>query len=550
MLNRNGLGFLTLAFLTLPLQAADNICSTHSRASGNIRGACGDRTLPANKTRNLHRNSVRLECSSEVDHFMRSPEPFSFKDSTQKATIDEWLWLEEEGDRVKMQNWRHAHSKIPMWKGTIPYDTIEKWTWEDCVLGYDLSCPEHTRYVQKPVYNDKGKQTGTKTVAEKYRPACYHDENQSESRHCSSEQMLFDSEFIRPSVDKNTVAVDSEGNQFPGYTWNPSSPDYYDVIPSKYDLLPGEVEDVQIYSNASLSTTIAPTVKIGDAWNTYNFRISLVGHGASTSCEMRRYYNKPDLHLKVRVLTEKRMLGKKTPNAFRAYGLDSEGNHTPPLNFNLETNSKGKEIRTNPYQLSLVDTSSFVVEAMARQSRKSSADRELEKAANGEGSSTTKAEKKELAEQSEKRGFYKDTRIRVKLIEVKGMLVRDIRLDKLYTNSADATRGSFYLIPLEEGADSLYKIMGFEHHLKPSQNYKISVAMYNHGVPFYKKEGTGIDALEGWYSDELPMPFTTHTEMKDKRGFVERYVIDHANATTSEKWKDIWSLITFEWLRN
>ena len=254
--------------------------------------------------------------------------------------------------------------------------------------------------------------------------------------------------------------------------------------------------------------------------------------------------------MKVRVITEKRRLGKKTPNAFRAYGLDSEGNHTPPLNFNLETNSKGKEIRTNPYQLSLVDTSSFVVEAMARQSRKSSADRELEKAANGEGSSTTKAEKKELAEQSEKRGFYKDTRIRVKLIEVKGMLVRDIRLDKLYTNSADATRGSFYLIPLEEGADSLYKIMGFEHHLKPSQNYKISVAMYNHGVPFYKKEGTGIDALEGWYSDELPMPFTTHTEMNDKRGFVERYVIDHDNATTSEKWKDIWSLITFEWLRN
>lgn len=547
---KNVLKGLTMALPLLASKAwsTDSICRTRRSSTSKQRGACADRFLPGNRTRNLHVNSIHLECSSEVDHFIRTPSPFLMNDKKQADVVNEWLWLEEEKDRVKMQKWQHEHVAIPKWSGSIPYDIIEKWQWEDCVLGYDSGCPWKTRIVKVPVYDKKGRQVGTRNEKESYQPPCYHDETQYESRHCSSEQMNFDSEFIRPSTDPSVSATDSRGKQYPGYVWNPSSPGYYDVIPSKYDLMPGELEDVQLYSNASLSPEISPMVKIGDAWNQYHYDIEIDGYGRSASCEMRRYYNKKDLHLSVRVLTDKRIIGKTTPNAFRVGATDADGNALSTLGFDLGLSKKGKEVRTRPNKIRLVDTSAFAIEAMARQSRKATASRELQKAAAGEGISSTVEERKEVAEQSEKRGFYKDTRIRVKLWEVRGFFSRSIRLDKLYTDGSEVARSTFYLIPLD-AKDSLYEIMGFSHHLKPQQKYRLAVAMYNHGVPFYRKENDGINALEGWYSQDLPIDFETSVEMKDSRGFFERYFIDHANATTATKWADFWSLVTFEWLR-
>lgn len=529
--------------------AAKSICHTSSAPSANHIGACADRRLPKNRTRNLYRSSIHLECSSDVDHFIRTAQPFTTKDKSQTAVIEEWLWLSEENDRDKMQKWRQEHEGLIQWKGNLPYTTIEMWSWEDCVLGYDAGCPWEERWVDQPVYNKDGKQTGTKRVKERYQPPCYHDETQHESRHCSDELMTFDAEFVRPSRVDGEPAVDSDGRKFAGYVWNPRSKGYYDVLPNKYDLLPGEIEDVQIYSNSFLGNVIIPIAKVGDAWNQYKFDLNLVNHGASASCEMRRHFNLADLHLKARVFAEDRIIGKATPNAFRAGGMDAQGNKTDSLAFNIEYLNGKTTVRTNPYELRLVDTSSFIIEAMSRQSRQAIADREAEKLARGEGSNTTPDERKQAEEQSEVLGgggFNKDTRVRVKLWEIRDY-ARDIRLDKLYTDGARANRGSYYLIPLDK-QDSLYEIMGMTHHLKPGRAYQLTVAMYNHGVPFYRKENSGINALEGWYSGELPIDFSTPAEMTDERGFFEKYVVDHANASTTEKWQNIWSLLT-GWMR-
>jgi hypothetical protein len=556
------LGILVAVALSHTLLLANNVCTTRSRARGGIRGACGDRTLPADRTRNLHSNSIRLECSSEVDHYVRTPDPFVMNTKSVQEVVDEWLWAEEEDNPYKMQAWLHEHNKIPRWKGVIPYDTIEKWAWEDCVFGLDSSCPIEVKTRTVTRTDSEGK-TYTETETYTEQPPCWHDETRYESRHCSSERMTFDSEFIRPSTDPNTAAKDSDAGH-PGhanYWWNPSHPDYYDVLPSKYDLLPGEVEDVQIYSNASMSTRIEPTTKVGDAWNDYRFKHEIVGQGSSTSCEMRAPYNLPPLHLKVDIFTEKRKMGKKSPNALRAGGRDSEGNATDPLAFNQEADRAGNLMRTEPYELRLVDTSAFIVEAMARQSRKDTAAREAAKLEAGEGSNSTFEERKKVAElnqkleearqqkKSKKKSFYKETRVRVKLWEVTGFASRNIRLDKLYRTSAEIARADHYMVPLDEGADTLYKLGGIPHHLKPGYKYRLTVAMYNHGVPFYRQEGTGIDALESWYSDEIPLDFATPKAMKDERGVFER-IVDHYNGSSAEKASNWWSVFTFKWMRD
>lgn len=482
-------------------QEGSNQCGNYPKVY-DLTGVCGNRQLPSDKVRNLR--GLRLECGSGVDHYVRTFIPFNYK---------MWKYYESES-REEMQAFRLKEAPI-QWSGSIPYETTEVWQWTDCVYGADPVCGYHKEcHTERQCStNSEGKETCQDVeVCVDVMNNCYHDEDQSEARYCSTERFDFEASFSKPGKD-----------------WKPGAKGYYDVIPNKYDLLPGEVEDVQVFANSGRSTSVRPSVEIGDAWNKYNPDIVIHQTGSgSASCR----YNQP-LSAKVTIHTQERIYGKTTPNAMRI-PVDARGQEKNPLQW-LEASkvkANGEATKAKPRNIQLMDVSHTMISAMARQSRKFDTIREEAKVAAGKGGTQSADEYTKNKGKAEESGFWKSTNVRVRLKEFTGWASRDIRpTHNLYMDGNSADENGIYDLGLIGGSceTDLYRASGpFNDDwycgtavdLKKKKKYKMLVSMYQEGVPFYKQGSS--NKSDGAYSKELQINFIT--EDLDERGLKQRFL--------------------------
>jgi hypothetical protein len=461
-----------------------------------VMGACGNRPLPSDKVRRVR--NIHLECGSGVDHYIRTATNFDYS---------MWSKLEKLGSRDEMQKLRQ-NEPVPQWRGVIPYATIEVWDWTDWVYGahpvcgYDRVCSETCST------DSEGRRSCHETCHDVMR-SCWHDEDRHEERHCSNESVLYEAHFVRPPLSQ----------------WNPKTPGYYDVIPNKYDLLPAEVEDVQIFNNNRQSTTMSAVTEVGDAWNEYRFSMVYEETGGSRAeCRFNHTYK-----MKVAIHTEKRINDKQTPNAFRI-PVDRFGKPIDPLAWTEAANSKNQTVRTEPDQIRLTDASTTLITAMARQTRKFDAERIEAKMESGQGRN---AKPEDVEEIQKKSGFWKNTKVRVRLFQdVKWG--RDIRwTHNLYTSGSEVADDDQYRINLHgnDTGHDLYRASGpfsdgiwngLSVTLRPDKTYRLLVSMFQEGVPFYKQEGKW-SSENSYYSKELPLEFKTDAHY-DARSMWQKFI--------------------------
>jgi hypothetical protein len=477
---------------------------------------CGGRPLPEDRKR-LWRN-LRLECTSASSQFLRGPVPFNFKEWAKLEDIANGATGERKIEaRRKMQEYRQQNEALIQWKGSIPYQTMEEWEWTSCDLGFHNSCtPKRVRKTREvPVYNEKGEQTGTRSeeYIEEIPQECYDDVGHSESRFCSSEVMDYEASYHRPTLKE----------------WGPQVPGYYDIIPNKYDLLPGEDETPVIVNNRSKSTGLNPDTSVQNAWNKYDPKEEFLS--GTPSCVM----NNPT-KIRVTIYTVARDTTKASPNAFRL----------PTKREAVETRKSSGEkgmVPTKVDALVLEDSSFQIFDSMQRQVEAfGTMNKELEKAraASGNASNTTA---EELAKGKEEGGFWRQTHVRIRLMEDlwarNRFPTQNVELNRLgnavggifnITVSDSNEEQNVYVKSGPLGQWSNFVVNGIRkvpllgayasYEMRPGRRYFYKVAMYQEGIPFYKQ---AKDAYFGsHWSKDLEIEFKPSKEV-DLRNLWDRF---------------------------
>lgn len=549
---------LTLPFLGLDANAMDNRCVT--RRTGEYQSACLGRTIPAAQARN-HHGDQRLECSGNVDHYIRTPQRYDFN-----------LWSTAVANGRSEDAYRMRRESQPdiKWKGRIPYQTLEVWTHEVCEVVTSASkCGTHTEtrrydcsYTTPETCSGSGKNRScrsghrvSKTCTEQIQVpnTCWADIDHVEVWPCSRETMTYEAEYVRPTQAQ----------------WNPKTPEYKDAIPNKYDLLPGELEDVQTYNTSSRSSVMTPTIKIGDAWNEYGTSIT-VGGQSRIRCVQNSNY-----HAVVAINTIKRNIGKKTPNAFRL-PRDVNGKKMMPIDTkivgikgadgkpsdqtfdNVSINADGSYVSAKPMLLMLDDTASAMMSLIAEQSQKN-ADREEAKQLSGQGRNPDGVKTSEFIKKDP--NFFKNTRVRVQLVQdnrfwwntkhTRDLFSQDMESTgsvDFRVNSArqDIKFADLWKVDLEkEVKGEKYGIyqgqwLNNSQDLKPGKKYLLKVSMYQRGAKGFYLQDCSEDPNSWrckWYSypifmhrsdddvfsEPLEIRFQTPANMDDKRSFGQKF---------------------------
>ncbi|NUM57681.1 MAG: hypothetical protein HUU56_03570 [Bdellovibrionaceae bacterium] len=537
------LGFLVTVMMTSISTAnfSGNRCSTHR--TGPAPSVCEGRTIPASKARNLRVNTQMLNCSANVDHYIRRPQKFDF---------NTWATLVQNGKKQEAYNLRREQQKEIAWSGSVPFVTVETWVWESCDLITSSSeCGTTTKtriydcsYTTSRSCDSKGRCTGgnrvSKTCTESYQDpnTCYADVSHRENWECSNEIMTYSAKFDRPK------------------DWTPQTPGYKDPIPNKYDLLPGEVEDIQVLNNQSMASSVSPFTKVGDAWNEYKISNTINGSTKASCIQNGKY------HANITIYTDKRIPSKKTPNAFRL-PHDSKGNKILALSsdtvkledgkdFEIQSESKNSFIAGHPSAVYLDDTSSSMITLIAEQSRKNE-EREVqkEKLSLGKNNDSAEALKKDPA-------FFKNTKVKIELLADNKYWWKTSSTDPIVVDDIDAVEMDFRSFSTNQdiASSDLWKIIlnskvkknnniymvsdSSERTLRPDQKYLLKISMYQKGVKGFYKQDCEEDS-EAWdckwwslfmkrnekdyYSDPIEIYFKTPEKMQDERGF-GRKVLD------------------------
>ncbi len=511
-----------------------NYCQERSR--GDVRSLCAGRTLPYDQVRN--KKNHELVCTSNVDNYVRFPQT--------QVSHEEWSGLISANQKQAAYDLKRKLPAIE-WSGTIPYETVEEWDYEECErVTQSVPCGTHQvcENVEHdvPTYDTDGKQTGSKKVKEKVcndEPnTCWTDVTHGASQFCSNESMKFSARYERPSTAE----------------WNINSPNFMDVIPNKYDLLPGETEVVQVYNTSRRSTRLSPSVEIGDAWNKYDTS-RITGTAVGATCRQNSNYS-----FDLTVRTIERDAGKASPNAFR-FPVDWEGNAIEPIVWKSANDRRsGKTVdKAVPIKVQLDDTSAGIISLMAEQSRRN-AEREATKVAVGKGANAKdRAEFQKIGKKTD--GYWKSTKVRVKLYrQVKywwdtfrgAEKVAEIdaispTMNFLATNE-EVKFSDLWAIPLTaDGGNSdpkTFRGIFDSKHMKPNRAYTLEVSVYQPHVPFYKQScddnpkqswrckkfwralGMGIGE-DRYFSKPLKVPFRAPKEY-DGRGWFKRSWISNA----------------------
>lgn len=503
---------------------------------------CGGRQIPLNKTREFR--NLRLVCSSNSSHHVRYYKPLPEKEMEEWRTLDFSIDDEEEiralgADKVQairrqMQSlWQNTAHKEE-WSGSIPYETVEVWDWTACEYGPDRSACGVT---VKQVYRGKDKDGNSVYDTVEEVNSCWHTEDYTERRQCSVEQMNFTAKFRRPSTAEWSPPLNRSTEK--------RGEGYYDIIPNKYDLLPGEVEDVQIYNTGGTflsggADVMSPKIEIGDAWNVYDTTDIRALNGPLV-CRMNTTYA-----IDAQIETIKRRIDKKTPNAFRS-PVDEFGRQIQPIRWLEVQGRSGKYLKEGePERILLSDASAVIIGAMANQSRKFSEDIEKAKAeVDREQRSVKEAEvqkqnlasppKKTVAEKDKRKKFHRNTLVRVKLYEKVPWGRSILRTQEVIWSSGEMQlpgRVGQYEIRLgsQDPEKNAFKskanygldtfLGSFPFNYRPNRNYFYEVSMFQEGVDFYiQEDGMFTDR----FSKPLPLAFTIQ-DIKDARAMWQRIV--------------------------
>lgn len=531
------------------LQAQDsckvNICAPYTYQAVDSQSLCKGKRLPKDRVRLKARQ--RLECTSNSDSYLRNHQDLNF---------DEWAGMgmgrtDKREARFEMQKFRARQQEDVKWQGQIRYNVVEVWEWEECYYGTDIECGDYT--VCEEVEQEDG---STREECMTYTCSCWHDVTRHESRHCSSEVMSYEGEFVRPDygheIQSNKIPVENPSTK----AWNPDHKDYYDIIPNKYDLLRGETEILQTYSNREQSTSLRPYLHIGDAWNDYSTSLSIDGSGDSVQCRQGASH-----HLTVKVNTigrPKAAKAKRSPNPFRV-PLDIGGEKMDIFGFQLRSDSDGNLVKAKPSMIRLMDIAGQMLETMSEQSQEFNVDVAKAKITTDQLGNLTEEERQKSLAKS--KAFLETTTVRIKLRQVRWGLDREM-IDPYKVNELDVkiSDGREFLDGVEQDVSlsEIYEIDlndefyvpssylgalgqrmaallgGGKLEFRPGEDYYFQVSAYRKGIPFYlqscKDDPTASWACDNWFTgrtddDVFSKPFVIDfkaPESVDSRSFYRR----------------------------
>ena len=349
---------------------------------------------------------------------------------------------------------------------------------------------------------------------------CEWEEDRVETRACSEEPVTFAIDFAKPD------AYDPE--------WVPGRAKYHDLLPNKYDLMPGEWELYTLLINSGTKDKtlgvgraegITAAIDVANAWNEYDYARPRLTCAKNTP-----------VHLNLKVTTKHRIV-RKAPNALDEV-VDRLGKGRGVQAEETYRDGDGTPVRGRPYRLQLTDHSNQAMLTAARQSRKF-ADLDPEARVTTLAGAPNPAGAREL-------GFTKNTLLKIKIIEKGGCFGEGEKVfaDVLDT-TADLTKaeGDTLLVPLDgsqAGVPTFYRPFGFigrllgtfgplDLHLNPGLAYEFRVSMLQQGLPFYEngcRHGRAncepADANPRMFSEELKIKFVADPR-RDDRSWWQRY---------------------------
>jgi hypothetical protein len=476
---------------------ASAVCRSYSK---NYVSICNGKKIPSSKARGAGGN--QFTCSDTGAQRTRG----------ERAIKDFDLWADElTYDGAKSQAAFELRKDEPEinFNGQMGIAVYETWTWYDCVYGQNAAkCGTYQDCKNVPYsYTTTDSQgrtkthSGTKRQCTTVAKSCNYDVRKTGKQLCSNETADYSTTYVK---DKN---------------WNPDHPDYFDFLPNKFDLLPGETETVQVVGRGG--STVSIGAQVDNAWNDYSI---VPKTSTSFTCKQGM---KPNVEFDI--VTNKRVV-RDAPNAF-VLPKDHSGETIEPLVWELGFD-EGKEVQLVPTEIRLADTSSAIVHLMSDNSK---------------------------TQESIASPFYKNTSIRIQLVE--DHWVSD--LDKGYPSyisdsesvvsamfslsELQAIRNSdYWVIPLKDDSRdvSIYKHDGWaarligmdERKLKPNQRYFLRVSVAQEGIPFYTSDcksdgGEVCDAEDQHYGSPVDFPFVT-------ADYEQRGILQQLNEFTLIDWLD------------
>lgn len=527
--------------------------------SSRIGTPCPGQSIPYDESRRAR--NISLSCSpiKETSTYTRFPERYD---------TDEAFYLQQQGDREALQQFRRNSSNVS-WSGTFPIQTQVQWNYTVTMRGTNGAKCGYTRipktcsrpkyrqdchYVPDPEPAGGGYDGGGSGSGSDSSPSY---ESEGSSPYSFQKVMDFIGNAILPSAhagqECTTVSDGTEDydcsydvensctweqdkigsfgctTETVNYTayyakpdvksWNPSAPSYLDILPNKYDLLPGEHETVKI--NISGGSYINKSVQVINAWNQYSYTTS------ATPIQCKIGMNQS---FKARITTNTR-LKRKAPNPL-VLGRNERG-QVRPLTFDQVTVG-GTQLPGKPLQIHLIDTSAQAISDAARVSRQVDPGTAVVNAKNQNPGTFKNV------------GFWKDSVFRVRLIEINPRgrnitFTRNFQTPGSFVESAndgidiplDGSRGvpkffrpSGVTWIVQRAFGGIFKSDNVK--LTPGKTYSMRVSILQKGIPFYVSgcpnnaptcEGKNgkIDA----FSDELSIGFVANPRV-DERSFLER----------------------------
>lgn len=308
------------------------------------------------------------------------------------------------------------------------------------------------------------------------------------SRACAPQTVKLNIEFVQ---DRN---------------WNPSNRDYLDILPNKYDLLPGESEKLIVHANHAQGSRIRPALQIENAWNRYDLEVK----PSEISCQLGAKEFEIGIHTVGR-------LKRRAPNPFKL-----PDNQEPLI---------GLDEKGRPKALMLID--------MARGLRLDSSMHSRQFTQTPEADATGDS-KIGTSEAGGSKAFWVGTQFRMVLYKVDswGRQFPVTLPNSFNTNATDVFDNEMQIsLGGEGGMDRLYRPSGplqfifgtLYHHfgveLSPHTNYILEVKAAQREFPFYESTCRSGEvacgdesARESLFSEAIRIPFKTE---QTKRSWIK-----------------------------
>lgn len=309
--------------------------------------------------------------------------------------------------------------------------------------------------------------------------------------------------------------------------------DYHDLLPNKFDLLPGEFEKIVTYSTLGRGTVLKPAVVFDSQWNDYSAK-------ATPSSLVCKYGMQPEIEYEVTTVGRKKA---KSPNLL-ALPVEDDGSEKSPF----EGGSSG--VMQLPFKMELVDRSRAMMLQASMMSR--TFPRPTGAIDRDEQAIHKTMKNNEAIATAQDMGFWVDTQFKVQLFRYDkwGRKVRMTPSNQFASNYVDMfddfvtlnfengrLPNKFYagIGPLQSIFGMVWNIFGVE--LSPGAKYSMSVQILQRGLPFYESGcSDDRDSCEGEvansrsFSEPLEVEFTAGKDVS--RSLLRRL----------KDWQEMWVL--------